>query len=78
LARLGLVPLAHLSRLERRQAETELQLQRLTAAFSRTQEALSLFQADTRRLWQVNQTWAWDDNAVLVLRRPGIRDDGGR
>ena len=78
LARLGLMPLAHLSRLERRQAETELQLERLNAAFSRTQEALSLFQADTRRLWQVNQTWAWEDNAVLVLRRPGIRDDGGR
>ena len=24
-------------------------------------------------LWQVNQTWAWDDNAILRVRKPGAR-----
>ena len=69
LARLGMASGSSLRRLEKRQAETEARLQRLAEAFSQTQQALALLRSDTRRLWQVNQTWAWEDNAVLVLRR---------
>lgn len=28
-------------------------------------------EAALRKLWAVNQTWAWEDNAVLRLRKPG-------
>lgn len=29
-----------------------------------------------RRLWEVNQTWAWDDNALLCFRKPMVTADG--
>jgi hypothetical protein len=30
-----------------------------------------------RRLWAVNQTWAWDDNAVLCFRKHTTRGAAG-
>ena len=30
-----------------------------------------------RRLWEVNQTWAWDDNALLCFRKPLPAETGG-
>lgn len=71
LARLGLASAARLHGLEQRLAEAERALQQVSAGLEQTQPALAALSADTRRLWQVNQTWSWQDNAVLVLRRPG-------
>jgi SAM-dependent methyltransferase len=63
ITRLGLVPRSRLRELEQRLEHSERLLDRLGAE-------LACLCDDTRRLWQVNQTWAWEDNAVLVLRKP--------
>lgn len=41
-----------------------------TADLRREQSRSDALEAAVRRLWEVNQTWAWDDNAVLKLRKP--------
>jgi SAM-dependent methyltransferase len=68
LARLGLAPLSRLRELEQRLERTGRSVERLKAESERLRD-------DTRRLWQVNQTWAWEDNAVLVLLKPDRRAD---
>jgi SAM-dependent methyltransferase len=66
LARLGLVPMSRLRELEQRLERTGRSVERLEAESARLRD-------DTRRLWQVNQTWSWEDNAVLVLLKPDRR-----
>ena len=45
------------------QARTLARLARLEARDRMTREAVS-------KLWDVNQTWAWEDNAVMRFRKP--------
>lgn len=40
------------------------------AALRRERERADQLEAAIRQLWAVNQTWAWDDNAVLRFRKP--------
>lgn len=63
LRRLGLVPARRVRHLEQRLASLE-------SALDQSLCTLTDLRADTQRLWKVNQTWAWEDNAVLVLQRP--------
>lgn len=44
----------------------------LTACLEGQQAGLGALQVGMDRLWSVNRTWAWDDNACLVLRRPDL------
>ncbi len=37
---------------------------------ARLQQRVDELEGAVRSLWAVNQTWAWDDNAVLRLRKP--------
>jgi SAM-dependent methyltransferase len=69
MARVGLVPMQRLSDLERRLRSTEQSLAAMAQVLAQGQESVRRLREDTRVLWQVNQTWAWEDNAVLVLRK---------
>jgi hypothetical protein len=42
----------------------------LKAAVGIQGRAIGALGERTETLWQVNQTWAWDDNAVLRFRKP--------
>lgn len=75
LQALGVAPMGTVRQLEERLRWNEQRLEAMEAALTRTRQTVSHLCEDTRRLWQVNQTWAWEDNAVLVLRRPE-RDPG--
>ncbi len=66
---LGLAPASTVRRLEDRLHASERHLAALETTLAQSRETLACIREDTRRLWQVNQTWAWEDNAVLVLRR---------
>jgi len=70
LERLRLAPLARVQQLEQDLARQGRLLERLADAVQRSREDLHRVRADTHVLWQVNQTWAWEDNAVLVLEKP--------
>jgi O-antigen chain-terminating methyltransferase len=58
--------LASLRQLNRVVEERQQSLTNINGAIER--RLLSLESA-TKRLWEVNQTWAWDDNAVMVFRK---------
>lgn len=67
LARLGLVHPAALRRLE--------DVARIQAAAhheytARLQNRIDDLEEAVRSLWAVNQTWAWEDNAVIRVRKP--------
>ena len=53
----------HLQRAEARQARLESSLASLREENLALREGLE-------QLWTVNRTWAWDDNACLIMRRP--------
>lgn len=44
---------------------------RLQSQLRLAEQQLDAQDAVLRRLWEVNQTWAWEDNAVLRLRKTG-------
>lgn len=67
LARLGIPHLAALRRLEQVSA-AHLAAQREYTA--RLQQRVVELEDAVRTLWAVNQTWAWDDNAVIRVRKP--------
>jgi len=68
LATLGLVPAREHRQLARR-------IDRLQAALDVTldqqRRAIAALTDRTDQLWAVNRTWAWNDNAVLKLRKRG-------
>lgn len=43
----------------------------LRARLARSEAALQALAAQVGTLWQVNQTWAWNDNVALRFRKPG-------
>ncbi len=43
--------------------------EQLRHSLARQQEVSLQLQERTERLWEVNRTWAWDDNATLRLRK---------
>jgi O-antigen chain-terminating methyltransferase len=69
LERLGLVPATRLEALARRLEALESATQRHVADNSRVLDALD---ERTRTLWAVNQTWAWNDNVTLRLRKQSV------
>ncbi|MDY0073260.1 MAG: methyltransferase domain-containing protein [Thauera sp.] len=68
LARFGLVHPRALQRLELYQTQQRALEHDLRARQAARTAAL---ENALRTLWTVNQTWAWDDNAVVCLRKPG-------
>lgn len=55
----------------KRQCAAALEQLRLQAEYTaRLQRRVDELEGAVRSLWAVNQTWAWDDNAVLRLRKP--------
>ncbi|NND66518.1 MAG: class I SAM-dependent methyltransferase [Halioglobus sp.] len=64
---LGLFGLASTGR---RVGQLEQRLERLTAGMLRQAEASRALEARTDVLWDINRTWAWNDNATLRLRKP--------
>ncbi len=67
LARFGLLHPAALRRLEE-SARMHAAVQHEYIA--RLQNRVDELEAAVRSLWAVNQTWAWDDNAVIRVRKP--------
>lgn len=67
LARFGWVHPAALKRLEHA-FDMHLAAQREYTA--RLQARVDELEGAVRRLWAVNKTWAWDDNAVIRVRKP--------
>ena len=63
LNRFGLASLRQLGRVVE---ERERSLIKINGAIERR---LFSLESATKRLWEVNQTWAWDDNAVMVFRK---------
>lgn len=63
LARLGLVKRGEYQALQQRTEQLQQQL-------SQQHAALQALHRRTDTLWAVNRTWAWNDNAVLKLRKP--------
>lgn len=47
----------------------EVQVKALEARLARAERREQESADAIRRLWEVNQTWAWDDNAILRLRK---------
>lgn len=63
LNRFGLASLRQLGRVVE---EHERSLIKMNGALERRFFSL---EGATKKLWEVNQTWAWDDNAVMVFRK---------
>tara|TARA_R110002110_G_scaffold245617_3_gene462003 strand:- start:50969 stop:52390 length:1422 start_codon:yes stop_codon:yes gene_type:complete len=63
---LGLVPRSRVAALEGRLADME---SLLTRVMQDNSQAVAALDERTRQLWAVNRTWAWQDNAVLKLRK---------
>lgn len=53
-----------------RTAALEARVDRLDREIRRARAREIELEAAVRTLWDVNQTWAWDDNAVLRVRKP--------
>ncbi|WP_200172889.1 methyltransferase domain-containing protein [Ectothiorhodospira shaposhnikovii] len=67
LRRLGICPGRDVvERLERAEAHAR----RLERCLERQLEAQQALRQGLDSLWAVNRTWAWEDNACLVLRKP--------
>lgn len=67
LGKLGLVTRNHhLQQL----THLEQHVQRIEAIMELQQQQIRNLAERTATLWQVNQTWAWEDNAVLRFRKP--------
>ncbi len=73
LAGIGLAPRSQVAELEGRLASMESLLTRVSDDNNQTFAALD---ERTRQLWAVNQTWAWQDNAVLKLRKRPLPEVG--
>lgn len=56
--------------LKRQAARVHEQLRAQAEYTARLQQRVDELEGAVRSLWAVNQTWAWDDNAVLRLRKP--------
>lgn len=67
LARLGITHPAALRRFEQASAAHIAAQHEYTA---RLQQRVDELEDAVRQLWAVNQTWAWDDNAVIRVRKP--------
>lgn len=66
LSRLGLVSARRLNDLENRLLDWSSSLQAISRSNQAASEAMS---ARTEALWDVNQTWAWNDNVTIKLRK---------
>jgi SAM-dependent methyltransferase len=71
----GVAPATRVQSLERELESLRRQMADLGRIAGEIGGVVSAVRADARALWQVNQTWAWEDNAVLVLRKPGLSGD---
>lgn len=67
---LGLAQSVRTRELESRVAKSEEQIRVLTSALTRFREVQDHLHTDVGALWALNQTWAWEDNAVLVMQKP--------
>lgn len=67
LARLGIV---HANALRRMERQFEGRLAAQSEYTARLHACLDDLEGAVRSLWAVNQTWAWDDNAVVRVRKP--------
>jgi len=70
LWKLGLVPRRRLLQADRALEDVRQDLAVLKEAVGIQGRAIGALGERTETLWQVNQTWAWDDNAVLRFRKP--------
>ena len=66
---LGAVGIASARRLRRAERAAAERLAREQARSGRLETQLAGMELAVRQLWDVNQTWAWDDNAVLRVRK---------
>lgn len=68
LARCGLAPAALL---QRQEAVFHAHIAAQQEYTARLYARVTQLEGAVRSLWAVNQTWAWDDNAVIRVRKPG-------
>lgn len=54
-----------------REAQWSQWADELTGVVEKQRQCMEHLKERTDRLWRVNNTWAWNDNATLRLRRPG-------
>ena len=64
---LGIAPASHLAQLEERLGRWS---ETLRLESERQQAVNRVLEERTAKLWDVNGTWAWNDNATLRLRKP--------
>ena len=67
LSRFGI---AHISALRRSEQAAADRLAMQSEYTARLRQRVHELEEAVQKLWAVNQTWAWDDNAVIRVRKP--------